>query len=128
MNAHVNPFRAYIDATLERLGGLYTFDDIVEMVKKGDAQSFTYGDSWAVTQVHDTPRKRVLNVIFVAGRLKDIFHIENEIMDWSRANKVDLIIGHGRNEWEGLRRKSSMWGDLGWRQVSSLFMKDVDHA
>lgn len=126
MNAHVNPFRAYIDATLERLGGLYTFDDIIEMVHKGDAQSFTEGDSWAVTQIFDTPRKRVLNVIFVAGRLKDIPGLHHQIEAWARKNGVNLIIGQARDEWEAARRKVKELGDLGYQRATGLFMKELD--
>lgn len=125
MNAHVNPFRAYIDATLERLGGLYLYEDIVEAVKNGTMQGHVVGDSWAVTQVTDTPRKRVLNIIFVAGRLKDMVELDAEVERWARENHVDIMMGTPRREWENLIRKPGKFRDTGWEHKTSLFMKEL---
>ena len=36
---------------LDRMGGLYTLNDILTMIAKGQMQSFVEGESWAVTQI-----------------------------------------------------------------------------
>ena len=49
--AMMHPYHAKLARVLERMGGLYTVQDILNLIAIGKMQSFTEGDSWAVTQI-----------------------------------------------------------------------------
>ena len=49
MTAH--PYHAKLARILARMGGLYSVSDILGAIAAGHMQSFTEGDSWAITKV-----------------------------------------------------------------------------
>jgi hypothetical protein len=59
--------RLKVERALHDGGDLYTFDDIMALIKEGKMQSFTCGDTWIVTQVNEFPRKKVLEIALVVG-------------------------------------------------------------
>ena len=61
MTAH--PYHRHLARALERMGAVYTVSDILAAIAEGRMQSFTDGDSWAITQVVDYPRARMLDVL-----------------------------------------------------------------
>lgn len=121
MNTHVaHPFKAKVDRILERCGGYYLFEDIVEYVKSGKMQGHVFGDSWAVTEIIDTPRKRVVNVVLVVGRLSDMVQLDAQVTEWAEVKmKADMMVGHARNGWKDFGKEQ------GWRNVSAVYMKDL---
>ena len=56
MTAH--PYHAKLARILDRIGGLYSVSDILGAIAAGHMQSFTEGDSWAITKVVQFPRAR----------------------------------------------------------------------
>lgn len=114
-----HPWKLHVDHILEMHGGFYTFDDIVAAVQRGDMQSFNCNESWAVVQVIDFPRKRVVDVVFVVGKMEDMELLESEVIGWAREIGAVMLMTGARNGW---RDRAQV---RGWKTVSSIFMKDL---
>lgn len=113
-----HPFYAMTVEMLKKFGDLYTFDDVVERIKDGRMQSFARGETWAVTQVNEYPRRKVLDLVFVVGDLDVLESMEQDILDFARQHECSLIMANGRMGW--LRKKFE-----GWKAVSCMFVKEV---
>lgn len=113
-----HPYKTLVDETLAKFGGLYTFEDIYEAVMVGDMQSFSEGDSWAVTQIGVFPRRRVLDILFAVGKLEELMKVEEKIVNFAREQGIDMIMANGRRGFE-------MFMLQGWKMVSSTYVKDM---
>lgn len=112
---HRNQLR--VENLLRDYGGFYTFDDILEHINAGKMQSFAHGDSWAVTQINEFPRKRVLNVVFVVGTIADLEIVYSDILGFVAENDIKYGMANGRRGW--LEKAFP-----GWKFVSATFVKD----
>lgn len=104
---------------LEDMGGLYDLQDIFDRIADGRFQSFFVGDSWAITQVIDFPKKRVLHLFLLVGDNKDFQALEHKLEDFAVEQKVHFMRADGRLGW---RRKMN---DYGWKEVRSVFIKEM---
>jgi hypothetical protein len=106
---------------LDRMGGLYTLNDILTAIAEGRMQGFAVNNSWAVTQVNDYPRARALQFVAMVGDLADRDELEAKVLDYARDINAELVSAYGRLGWIPHAR------ELGWRLKarSYLFHKDV---
>jgi hypothetical protein len=110
-----------LERMLERMGALYTLNDILTAIAEGRMQSFSYANSWAITQVNQYPRARVLQLIAYVGDLEDIDALQAKIFDYAAGENIGLISAFGRIGWiEPAKMR-------GWRlkAKSYLFHKDL---
>lgn len=84
---------------LKLQGGLYSFEDIVELIKTGEMQSFCEGDTWVVTQVNNFPRKRVLSIVLAVGDIKDVKKLEPRVDEFAKEVGAELVMAFGRPGW-----------------------------
>lgn len=108
--------RAEAEQYLQDQGGFYTFDDLLAAVREGRMQSFTDGNTLVVTQVHDFPRKRVLEVAYIFGDRKGYVGLEPEVEKFRDKVGAEMMIATGRTGW--LRKKLD-----GWEPHSVNFVK-----
>lgn len=109
-----------VDRILKKHGDLYTFDDIVALVREGKMQSFHHGDSWGVVQVLDFPRRRVVEIVLVVGLLEEMQELlETDIIGWAREIGATMVWSTGRNGW------SQKAKEHGWKSIAQVFMKDL---
>lgn len=113
-----HPLYARAVQQLARAGGLYTFQDIMERVADGRFQSHAFGESWAVTQIAEYPRKRALNIVFVVGHLEELNLMEADLTGFAREQGCDVILADGRVGWEGKMLP-------GWKVMSTTYIKDL---
>jgi hypothetical protein len=97
MTAH--PYHRKLERVLDRMGGLYTVQDILTAIAVNRMQSFVEGDSWAVTQVVDFPRARVLEILVALGDLNDCRILHDRILKYAEENGVGLVWAYGRRGW-----------------------------
>jgi hypothetical protein len=97
MTAH--PFHRKLARALDRMGGLYTPQDILVAIAEGRMQSFVEGDSWAITQVAKYPRATVLEVLVALGDLQDCRILHDRILDYARDCGIGLVNTFGRRGW-----------------------------
>ena len=72
---------------LDRMGGLYTLNDILTAIAEGRMQSFVEGNSWAITQVVSFPRAKVLEVFAAVGDLDDLRILHDRIIDFAAEDR-----------------------------------------
>lgn len=92
---------------LEESGGLYTVEDVLDYIDKGRMQSFATDRTWVVTQVHDFPRKKVLDIVFVVGEMEDLQEIEPRLEEFRKEIQADCMSATGRMGW--LKRHFKDW-------------------
>ena len=100
-------------------GDTHTVDDLFSEIASGHKQSFAYGSTWAITQVLDFPRKRVLELFMVVGKGDELSLLEGEIIKYAESIGADFIKTQGRVGW---RRRAK---EMGWTQTHSTFIKRV---
>jgi hypothetical protein len=105
---------------LERMGGLFTLNDILTAIAEGKMQSFAVNNSWAITQVNDYPRARTLQLIAYVGDLSDIDALQAQIFAYANDVNAGLVSAYGRLGWvrPGLQR--------GWRLKAKNFLYHRD--
>ena len=107
---------------LERMGGLYTLNDILTAIAEGKMQSFAVNNSWAITQVQQFPRARQLQLVAYVGDLTDVDALHAKLLDYADENNCGLLSTYGRMGW--LREGS--WRRLGWRLKAKNFLYHRD--
>ena len=57
---------AQVEKALDRMGNTHSLPDILALIEDGAMQSFAMGPTWAITQILDFPRKRVLEIFMTS--------------------------------------------------------------
>ena len=97
MTAH--PYHAKLGRLLERMGGLYTVQDILSAIAEGRMQSFVENETWAITKIAVFPRARLLEIMIVVGDLKDCQKLLDRIYQFANENDIGLVQAYGRRGW-----------------------------
>jgi hypothetical protein len=103
---------------LKEAGDLFTLQDISAMLKKGTAQGHVVGDTWAITQVHEFPLKKSVNILVVVGDMKDSLALEAKIDTWARGIGADAITAVGRDGWDKFVAP-------GWKKTGTMYAKEL---
>jgi hypothetical protein len=103
---------------LKETGDLFTLQDISAMLKKGTAQGHVVGDTWAITQVHEFPLKKSVNILVVVGNMEDSLAMEAKIDTWAKGIGADVITAIGRDGWWDFRTP-------GWKKAGTMYAKEL---
>ena len=114
-------YRQRLSRVLDRMGAVYTFDDILERLGDGRMQSFAHGNSMLVTQINCFPRAKVLDVLAAVGDLDDCRVLHDEALSFAREHDVSLIRAYGRRGWMPDARAR------GWRPITTnvVYQKEL---
>ena len=112
-----------LERVLDRMGGLYTLDDIKTAIAEGKMQSFVANNSWAITQVQNFPRVRQLLLVALVGDLDDVETLHAKLLDYADEIDAGLIATYGRLGW----MREGSFRSLGWRlkAKSHLYQRDM---
>jgi hypothetical protein len=115
------PYHAKLAKALDRQGGLWTLQDILERLADGRMQSFVAGNSWLICQISVFPQRRVLEVIALVGDLEDYRALDAKLTKFANKMDVDLVSAYGRRGWKPFGT------ELGWKVKATnyLFQKDL---
>ena len=97
MTAH--PYHAKLARVLDRMGGLYTVNDIMTKIAQGTMQSFVEGDSWAITKISQFPRAKVVEILAVVGRLDEARVLHDRVLTFAEKEGATLVQAYGRTGW-----------------------------
>lgn len=111
--------RKKFERMLRDSGDLYTLEDILDLIEQGKMQSFVDGDTWVVTQVHEFPRRKVLDIVFVVGHLGQAVQLLPQLYMFANEIGATLITGYGRDGWDAVKQP-------GWKKVGSLYAKELN--
>lgn len=101
-------------------GDTYTLDDILIEIQEGRMQSFVEGESWAVTQIVDFPRKRYLEIVFAVGNLDELKAIYPRIEAFAKDNLADGMRAFGRAGW--IRQFEI--DKHGWSETTRVYVRE----
>jgi len=99
-SANANRCRKWIIDALRYAHNSHTYEQVIDIVKRGDAQLWALKDSAIVTEIIDYPQRRTLRFWLAGGNLKTLLEVEPKIRKWSilyRCRAVEII---GRKGWE----------------------------
>jgi len=117
---YVHPYHAKMEEALARGGDLYSFNDILDAIAEGKMQSFAESDTWIVTQIQDYPKRRVLDVLYIAGNLNNVLDAYRRIIDFACEHNCTLVRAHGRPGW------SRFVEEYGWTAPAVVYHKEID--
>jgi hypothetical protein len=117
----MHPYHQKLARALDRMGGVYSVQDILTAIAENRMQSFADGDSWAITQVVDYPRARVMEVLVALGDLEACRRLHDRILEYAARNDITFVQAYGRRGWVGDARSH------GWkvRTTSYLYQRDM---
>jgi hypothetical protein len=97
----MHPYYRKLARLLDRMGGLWTVQDIETAIAENRMQGFTEGESWAVTQIAEFPRARLLEILVVVGALDDCQKLLDRIFQYANDHDIGLVQAYGRRGWFG---------------------------
>lgn len=107
-----------VERLMEDGNGCYTLDDIMNEINEGKMQSHTFGDTWVITQVHEWPQRKSVDLTFVLGHEQEFWEGLPTLYKWARSIGADFMTGSGRDGWWRHHPE-------GWRRMGSLYSKDL---
>jgi hypothetical protein len=108
-----------LQKALDQMGNTHSLEDILALIDSGEMQSFAQGDTWAVTQIVDFPRKRILELFLIVGDLKDFRGLYNLILAFAEEQGCALLRGYGRFGWEPYAKAN------GWANGARIYLKEM---
>jgi hypothetical protein len=104
---------------LDAMGNTHSLEDIVELIKDGHMQSFVFNETWAITQIVDFPRRRVMEIFLVAGDMKDAVPLHDQVLAYAREQGCEIVRCFGRDGW-------SKWAfPRGWTNGQRVYLKEL---
>jgi hypothetical protein len=117
----MHPYHKRLERVLERMGGLYTLNDLLTEIAAGKIQSFVEGDSWAITRIALYPRAKVLEIFLAVGSLDDLRKLHDRVLTFAAEIGAGVVQAYGRRGWfpDAERR--------GWKvkTINYVYQKDM---
>lgn len=113
--------RPLIEDGLVYTCGTHTFEDVAALVSAGHLTFWSAPHSVCLTEVLQSPRKKVLNVWLVAGKLDELKAMYPIIYQWAKeVQGCDLVTHTGRPGWE-----RSFLKEEGWKTQLVTMVKEL---
>ena len=96
----VNRCKKWIVDALEYAHNSHSFEQVIDIVKRGDAQFWAFSDSAIVTEIIEYPQRRTLRFWLAGGNLKTLLDVEPKIRKWSILYRCEAVEIIGRKGWE----------------------------
>lgn len=110
-----------LSRVLERMGGVYNFNDLMERIVDGRMQSFSHDNSWLVTEINSYPRTKTLDFVVGVGDLKDWRVLHDRAIAFADEMSIPIIRAYGRRGWIPCIKEK------GWRPVTTnmVYIKEL---
>ena len=99
-SANANRCRKWIIDALRYAHNSHTYEQVIDIVKRGDAQLWALKDSAVVTEIVSYPQRRTLRFWLAGGNLKTLLEVEPKIRKWSILYRCEAVEIIGRKGWE----------------------------
>ena len=99
-SANANRCRKWITDALRYAHNSHTYEQVIDIVKRGDAQLWALKDSAIVTEIVSYPQRRTLRFWLAGGNLKTLLEVEPKIRKWSILYRCEAVEIIGRKGWE----------------------------
>jgi hypothetical protein len=108
-----------LQRALEYAGSTHRMDNVVEMIKAGEATLFENEGGVIVAEVNQFPLLKTVNYWLIAGELRDCLALEHEINPWAIERGCTMATGVGRPGWGRVAAKT------GWKPWLPQFYKQL---
>lgn len=95
----MHPYHRHLARVLDAMGGVFSVNDILGAIAEGKMQSFMEGDSWAVTQIADFPRAKLLEILVALGDLEQCRKLHDQVLQYANDHDIGLVQAYGRRGW-----------------------------
>jgi len=100
--------------------GTHSVGDVVAQILSGDAQLWEDEDALFVTEVHDTPQKKLLHLWLATGDMAALRRLHHRILRWAYEEQgCEMVTLAGRRGWE-----RELAND-GWAPVMTVMSKEL---
>ena len=106
---------------LQYADGTHTVADVQAMLVNGQAQLWPGIESAVVTQIRQTPQKKVLNVFLAGGEMAEIRQLMPLLYAWAKAEGCTSGQFMGRKGWE----RTFAVKEQGWIPRWTGYAKDL---
>lgn len=108
-----------LQRALDMGGGTHTIGDVAAQVADGAAQVWIEDGACLVTEVQDTPRRRVLRFWLAAGELEPVIALSRKVLAWGKEQGCEMATLTGRRGWVRALR------DEGWSESLTVMTREV---
>jgi hypothetical protein len=116
--------RPLIDAGLVYTGGTHLYEDVVALVEAGLLQYWPAPRSVCLTEILQSPRKKVFNVWLVAGDMGELIEMYPRVEQWAKDQGCTIATFTGRPGWE----RSFLATQEGWTTQLVVMTKDISEC
>ena len=88
-----------LQRALECSGPTHRLDDVVALLKTGEARLWENEGGVIVTEIHSYPLLKTMHYWLVAGELRDCLALEHEINPWAIEHGCTIATACGRKGW-----------------------------
>jgi hypothetical protein len=113
---------AGLERALELGGCTHTLDDVWSQVESGDAQLWHDEGAVIITEVHDTPRMRVIHFWLASGELERVVQLSERALKWAGTQGCRQATLAGRRGWERVLAAA------GWSPSLVLLSREITHG
>lgn len=111
-----------LEQALALCGGTHAMEDVLAQIERGDAQAWHEGESVIVTEVHLTPRKKLLHFWLAAGELDEVVRLSHRALAWGKGMGCEMATLAGRRGWE------KVLATEGWEPKLTLMRREIEHG
>lgn len=117
-NLTFDQLRKRLEKALKFINHTHTVEDIQQGIAMGQMQCFVRGDSFVITEIAQTPRKRFLNIVLLVGDM-GILEAHDELIEFAKRSGCDFMRAAGRKGWRGIPEK------LGWKPTHIMYVREL---
>jgi hypothetical protein len=102
-------------------GDTHSVGDIVELLKTDRAKLVENDGAGIVAELHRFPKLTAVHFWLLFGELKQVLALEDEVLEWGKANGATIATACGRRGWGRVSAAT------GWREWHPNFVKGLRH-
>jgi hypothetical protein len=97
----------------------HRLDDVVRMLKAGEAQLWEQDDGCIITEIEQYPLLKTVRFWLIFGELKQCLALEDQINEWAIGEGCSVAVASGRKGW------GRAAAPTGWRPYLPSFYKPL---
>lgn len=110
-----------LQEALEHARGTHTLEDVLAQVEAGEAQLWRAPGAVIVTEIKQTPRRKVVHFWLATGDMRAVLDLHKMILAWAQEEHgCDLATLSGRRGWVRALR------DEGWDEATTVMARELD--
>jgi hypothetical protein len=108
-----------LQKALDLAGGTHTLADVARQIAEGSAQLWLDDDACIVSEVIDTPQKRMLRFWLAAGKLDPVVALSRKVLAWGKEQGCTMATLTGRRGWDRVLL------DEGWSPALTVMTRGI---